>query len=352
MTDEEHVFAKKTITTFLTIKTDDVFEQNFDKLPGAQPYRDFTFIPGAKDPKERVLLVAHADTVHLHPLNVTWNGNIVTAWNGLGADDRVGCAVLWILQNSGHSLLITDGEEKGGWGAKAAARMIPEQLSQHCFAIEVDRRGDANYVFYNVSTPKFEKFVGKVAPKWWRREVGSYTDIVDVCAGAGICGVNICAGYMGEHTRDELFFYDAWCRSFSLVERLLMAANQQFVLPPVKEHKHTDYKGREVNGNKKDSMTEDNRKWLRERGYVQDEKTKIWRKPEGIVTPAPGKVLSGSEEKVKGPYDGSTPLKDRITRSLGLDRVGAQLELDEKELEKGNIVLVEKVSSPNLHQII
>jgi hypothetical protein len=37
---------------------------------------------------------------------------------GIGADDRAGCAILWLLKDLGHSLLITDGEEKGGIGSK------------------------------------------------------------------------------------------------------------------------------------------------------------------------------------------------------------------------------------------
>ena len=32
---------------------------------------------------------------------------------GIGADDRAGCAILWLLKDSGHSLLVTNGEEIG-----------------------------------------------------------------------------------------------------------------------------------------------------------------------------------------------------------------------------------------------
>ena len=41
---------------------------------------------------------------------------------GIGADDRAGCAMLWLLRDSGHSLLILDGEEHGQVGAAFFAR--------------------------------------------------------------------------------------------------------------------------------------------------------------------------------------------------------------------------------------
>jgi hypothetical protein len=55
---------------------------------------------------------------------------------GLGADDRVGIAMIWMMRKSGHSILITEGEERGGIGAKAASREMAETLSKHQFAIE------------------------------------------------------------------------------------------------------------------------------------------------------------------------------------------------------------------------
>ena len=82
----------------------------------------FLYIEGTRP--DKVVLVAHADTFFderygwpqvahtlderdgaIYSIN---EGNI-----GLGADDRAGCAILWLLRNSGHSLLITDGEEDG-----------------------------------------------------------------------------------------------------------------------------------------------------------------------------------------------------------------------------------------------
>lgn len=145
---------------------------------------------------------------------------------GLGADDRAGVAIAWLMRNAGHSILITDEEERGGHGAKAAARTIPEELAEHLFAIQVDRMNDQEMVFYDVSTKEFEQYMvdqtaitlhSKVG---FRIERGSYTDIVDVCRAGGICGVNLAAGYWGQHTSSECFNYDAWLRTLNVVRRL------------------------------------------------------------------------------------------------------------------------------------
>jgi hypothetical protein len=137
---------------------------------------------------------------------------------GLGADDRVGVAMMWMMRNSGHSILITDGEESGGRGAKAAARTIADRLAQHQFAIEVDRMWDQEMVFYDVSTKEFEAYMQRISG--FRIERGSYTDIADVCRAAGICGVNLAAGYWGQHTESEMFNYDAWLRTLKVVRGL------------------------------------------------------------------------------------------------------------------------------------
>jgi hypothetical protein len=145
---------------------------------------------------------------------------------GLGADDRAGVALMWLMRNSGHSILITDEEERGGHGAKAAAATIPQMLKEHLFAIQVDRMNDQEMVFYNVGTDEFKKWMVEQTAitlrnkQGFRVDIGTYTDIVDVCQAAGICGVNLAAGYWGQHTEQEHFNYDAWLRTLNVVRRL------------------------------------------------------------------------------------------------------------------------------------
>ena len=125
----------------------------FSELPGAVPHLDggknnFVYVPGNRE--DRVVLVAHADTVwdsfyfktgYLSDIysdsnNIkkdhlpVWNDGKIRqgGWEsyGLGSVDRAGCAMLYLLQNSGHSLLITDGEEHGQIGAHYLMDHYPE----------------------------------------------------------------------------------------------------------------------------------------------------------------------------------------------------------------------------------
>ena len=83
---------------------------------------DFVYIPGYRD--DRVVLVAHADTVFYkmgkHRI-ILENGIYKSAEQneeiGIGADDRAGVAILYLLKDSGHSLLVLNGEEIGSIGA-------------------------------------------------------------------------------------------------------------------------------------------------------------------------------------------------------------------------------------------
>ncbi len=77
----------------------------------------FLFVKGSR--ANRVLLVAHADTYWDASNGRNKTGQEVTKQNGiirnlkggLGADDRAGCAMIWLLKEMGHSILITNGEE-------------------------------------------------------------------------------------------------------------------------------------------------------------------------------------------------------------------------------------------------
>ena len=121
------------LKSFLEIplgSADGVFDR-FLEIPGAiyrgEGLKRFLYIRGSRSNK--VLLVAHADTVWdrdygydpgpTHEIEIK-NGEIraVDDEFGLGADDRAGCAMLWLLKDLGHSLLFTNGEEQKQKGAK------------------------------------------------------------------------------------------------------------------------------------------------------------------------------------------------------------------------------------------
>jgi hypothetical protein len=155
----------------------------------------------------------------------------------LGADDRAGIALLWLMRRSGHSLLITDHEEIGGEGAIAAVKEIGFELAEHQFAMQIDRRYDQEMVFYSCSTKKFEKYMQK-ATRGYSIGQGSFTDISIICPAVGICGVNLSAGYWNEHSREEMLSYDAWKRTHDVVHRMLWReSHPRFVLPPAPKRK-------------------------------------------------------------------------------------------------------------------
>ena len=68
------------------------------------------------------------------------------------------------------------------------------------FAIEIDRKGDKDAVFYDCDNKEFTEFVTK---EYFRKEYGSYTDICEICPAINCAGVNISSGYYNQHTKNE-----------------------------------------------------------------------------------------------------------------------------------------------------
>ena len=84
---------------------------------------------------------------------------------GLGADDRAGCAMLWLLKDLGHSLLVTNGEEHGQTGSswlKSHNKHIYNEINRdHQFVMEFDRRNGGDFKCYDVGTDEFRSYVTK-----------------------------------------------------------------------------------------------------------------------------------------------------------------------------------------------
>lgn len=189
---------------------------------------NYLYFPGTNKPKDRILMIAHIDTVRRTQLlrsDLSIDGNIFTSRTDcLGADDRAGVAALiWMMMKNGdgHSYLFTDLEECGGIGADAAVSDLKNELSLHAYAIEPDRYGDGQAVFYDgTDNDEFEDYLGEIVPEF-RFSWGTYTDIATICPEIGICGVNVSIGYINQHTSYETLFYDAWLRGIDTIDRLL-----------------------------------------------------------------------------------------------------------------------------------
>ena len=205
--------------------------------------RQFVFCPGKR--KNRVLLIAHADTVFAGDLPreiVHEAGVIRNQLGGLGADDRAGCAILWLLRDLGHSLLITDGEETGGegsqWLREANRDIFDEINNRHQFVLEFDRRNNRDFKCYNVGTPVFRKYVREMTG-YKEPDRGSFTDICILCE--NVPGANLSIGFRNEHSNLECLVVSEWQQTFNLcLQWLSQPKLLRFRIPKRKEIEYFD----------------------------------------------------------------------------------------------------------------
>lgn len=222
----------------------EVFEK-FQALERAKTYEskgtiDCVYVPGRR--KDRVLLVAHADTVFtIYPDDEKSHeffideGDIYRSledYVGIGADDRAGCAILWLLKDTGHSLLITNNEEVGNEGAENIRRNHKElfvELNEHRYMIEFDRRNSHDYKVYDI--PVTEDFKRYIEAKTGYEEADrrASTDIRVLCE--KISGVNLSVGYYDEHHANESLNFAEWQNTLNVVRRMLEPEQPKF---PVK----------------------------------------------------------------------------------------------------------------------
>ena len=227
---ENDMLEKQVVEEFLAFPlegTDTVFEK-FAALPGAiyrcgeKPKEQFLYVPGTRS--DRALLAAHADTV--------WDAAYEeTRGRGLGADDRAGCAMLWLLKDSGHSLLILDGEEHGAQGSEFLKREYPAlfaEMNAHSFIIQLDRRGSSDYKFYKLPvSPEFRTYI-ELETGYHDAGTESRTDIVVLCE--TVCGVNLSVGYYDEHGPNESFVYEEWAHTLEVVRNMLIKPLKRYPL--------------------------------------------------------------------------------------------------------------------------
>jgi len=218
--------------------TDEVFDK-FSKISGAEVHgsglKKFLFIKGSR--KNRVLLVAHSDTYwdkayggcnssNGAPGEICEEDGIIRNRNGgLGADDRAGCAIAWLLKDLGHSILITSGEEQGRQGSNYLVRSHPgirEEINRnHRFVVQFDRRNARDFKCYSVGTDMFREYVKGKTGSYDRKNKSfcepdkrSATDIVTLCE--SVCEVNLSVGYKGEHTTEECLVIEDWENTLDL----------------------------------------------------------------------------------------------------------------------------------------
>lgn len=219
----------------------------FKSLPNAI-YRDkgegtkkrFVYIEGTR--KDKVLMVAHADTIfdyqHIginvdKTHNPIFDGEVIKSGSrshSIGADDRCGVTMCYLLKDSGHSILIVDGEEPGAkgtligssWLANENKDILEKINKDHCFMVQFDRRNYGEYKTYDIGSEPFDQFI-ESSLGLYKPDNHYYTDICVLSN--NLCGVNVSVGYYNEHTGSEYVDIKEWYDSFKKYEGWLLGTS-------------------------------------------------------------------------------------------------------------------------------
>ena len=151
-----------------------------------------------------VLLVAHLDTVHkeLPHIIITdgVNGNLSSP-RGIGGDDRCGVFMIFeVLKRFNCSVLFCEDEEIGTVGARKFIETDLAKTLSFNYAIEFDRKGKNDAVFYDCDNEDFEEFITK---DFYKTSYGSFSDISVVAPFLKCAAVNLSCGYYNAHTTKE-----------------------------------------------------------------------------------------------------------------------------------------------------
>ena len=229
----------------------EVFDK-FMTLNNAQYYEyqgrpSCVYVPGTRP--DRVLLVAHADTVFYlrgeHRIIHDEDEDIYKSGEpgkGIGADDRAGCAILWLLKDSGHSLLVTNDEELGSLGShdiRDFHKKLFEEINGHSYILEFDRRYGSDYKVYDIPvTEEFKKFIEENT-SYREADKRSSTDIRVLCE--KICGANLSVGYYKEHRPEEYLVFSEWKNTLDVARKMLEPEQKKFSLDTRTILKHVFY---------------------------------------------------------------------------------------------------------------
>ena len=178
-----------------------------------------------------VMLIAHVDCIS-RPETIFHDSEADVFWSpdGLGADDRAGVWGILHLVEKGYrpSILFTNGEESGGWGARAASRGLVHAIGDVRVLVEIDRCGAMEAVYYDCGSNALRDWTEKVG---FRERWGTFSDISILGPSWDIAAVNLSAGYYREHSPVEYLVVDDLMKTLVAVERLLQA-------PPLERWSH------------------------------------------------------------------------------------------------------------------
>lgn len=192
--------------------------------------KDYVYAPGTIP----IGLVAHADTVHAQlPSEIFFDRkkNVIWSPEGLGADDRAGIYAIIDIIREGYrpTVIICNGEEIGGQGARKFIQDYPEAPSKISFLLEMDRMGFNDMVFYSCDNPEFESYI---EPYGFKSDWGTFSDIAIIAPAWKVAAANLSIGYEDEHTKAERLYFDWMFATIEKVKNILqdeMVAEHPFI---------------------------------------------------------------------------------------------------------------------------
>lgn len=190
-----------------------------------------------------VLLLAHLDTVHdLLPSLIMYDTekDTISCAEGIGGDDRCGVYMIFeIIKKYNCSVLFCEDEEQGGVGARKFIKTDLAKELEFNYAIEFDRRGKNDAVFYDCDNDNFTDFITK---DFYKKAYGSFSDISVVAPFLKCAAVNLSCGYYNAHTPQEYVVLNEMEKSIEEACKILDRTTEKDKFEYV-ERDYSDYYG-------------------------------------------------------------------------------------------------------------
>lgn len=226
------------LTEFLNypLRSGDEVVERFEGVKKAVTKRTaaekMVYIPGKR--KDRVLMVAHADTawdrtrIKEAPFEhkVVFRGGFFrseTENAGIGANDRAGCSIIWLLKDLGHSILIIDGKKKSPESCSFLEKEFPEIIEElnetHQFVVKFD--GSKGHSF-KCSKGRAEKFRDYIAEETGFAESGYVKRNSDDNFYGKICKTHLSMGLYSKNRSFEKLNYIQWEDTLNMSRKWLV----------------------------------------------------------------------------------------------------------------------------------
>lgn len=211
--------------------------------------------------KERPCIVAHLDSVHDVKSNKYFikQGRIASD-NGIGGDDKCGViAALELLKyNDDINAIFTLDEEVGCIGA---SRVEDSKLDNVKYFIEVDRRGGSDIIYQSgmdtLASPEFIEAVTPYADKFhYKEDIGTLTDLNELCYKAEKSGFNLSAGYYNAHTNKEYVNLVELQRAINFCQAVLNQLDDTYKLDVYYDYGYNKFNSKGVDRNLEEVLTE------------------------------------------------------------------------------------------------